>query len=213
MRTINPDCVYPETWGSGDTKSSTEWMGALTTGSLFEGCTVLDYGCGGGRLANYLSMRLEHFTYFGLEPAHGDGPANIQFAKHHFADERTTFDLIGSYTEIEAIKQADLVVLGSVFTHLLYEDSCVLLSRFLPVLFRGGRVVASVFVGESYELEGISNLYGCPSCYSKVTWSAEQLDALCYEIVGEFVAQGVNHHTVISVTGSRCPHGSIPQSS
>lgn len=107
---------------------------------------------------------------------------------------------------MEAIRRADIVVLGSVLTHLIYEDALTVMGRFLPVWRRGGKAIMSVFLGDRYELQGDSRMYGCPNCYYKVVWTRDQLAVFDCEATGEFLAQQENLHrifVIFVVTGLR----------
>lgn len=199
MRVINENEINHERWGTGDKIGSEQWMTAVAGKMLFEGMKVLDYGCGGGRLCNYISKHISDFKYYGLEPCYGDGPSHIEFAKEHYQDPRVTFDFIGSYTEIEALKEVDRVVMGSILAHLLWEDAWVILNKFRPVLDRGGKVIATVFIGPEYKTFGIPDRYGCKNFFSYVHYTEQQLKALSYREAGTFLAQGKHVHHVIEI--------------
>ena len=204
MRAINETVIDWSRWGTGDPAGSELWLTALVSPEhLKEDMVVLDYGCGGGRLCNYLSKRLQNFTYFGLEPPYGDGPDAIRFAREHFADPRVVFDFIGSYSELEAIKKADCVVMGSVLTHLTFEDGMITLDKFRTVADRSGKIFASVFLGQEYELRPPMNYCGCPNCYAAVILTHSQLNKLQYEITGTFLAQGIHLHHILKIVGFR----------
>ncbi len=202
---INESVIDFGTWGSGDSQSSEEWLSALVDNAIEmrEGLCVLDYGCGGGRLCNYLSKQLEKFSYYGLEPAYGQGPAYLNFARSHFNDPRVVFDYIGSPTEIHAIKNADYVVLGSVLTHMPYEDAIIVMDKFRSVVAGGGKIVASVFIGDRYVCLGTNCMYGSPNFYSLVHYTPAQLGIWEYDVTSTFLAQGVNLHHILSIRGYR----------
>ena len=127
-----------------------------------EGMKILDYGCGTGRYANFLSKRLKDFQYIGLEKANStqawgeisvrDGLIN---AGH---DDRFRLGFTESMLETKAIDECNVVLLLSVFTHTTIEETYRIILKLLPIVNRGGKIVFSMILGDSYQLQG--NLYG-----------------------------------------------------
>src|SRR5207248_2040734 len=127
---------------------SSLWLASLSEAmdeSFRAGMTVLDYGCGAGRYAHFLRQRLKGFRYFGLEKPGSTfkhGEKSIKIARRLFRwVPRIRFDLIGSRLESVALERADLVVLGSVFTHVDLDEMQLILRKLQPVIARGGKIV------------------------------------------------------------------------
>jgi ubiquinone/menaquinone biosynthesis C-methylase UbiE len=71
LRAINDNPDEPLTYGADSAEASDNWFTALSNAagqSFCEGMVMLDYGCGCGRYANWISRRIKDFTYYGLEP-------------------------------------------------------------------------------------------------------------------------------------------------
>lgn len=117
-------------------------LGALGHEYVTEGCVLLDYGCGNAPLAVFLSGKLEKFEYFGLEP---EGSPHIESAPQH---ANIHVGYVGSQIEQEAIARADAAVLGSVFTHLEWKDSCAILDKLDPIT-KTGAVAFSCFIADA----------------------------------------------------------------
>lgn len=184
-RPVNPHPLAPPRYGADTEPKATEWMTILcaSAGEAFQhGMTVLDYGCGAGRLANFISQRTKDFIYYGIEPATA-GPyqrnrmTNLDICNLNYGGERRIrFGAIGSVTEREALDNCTLIVAGSVFTHLAYEEYLSVLKKFKPALKRGAPFVHSLLIGKAYEL-GVPKRHGIKTCYSVVTYSEEQVAA------------------------------------
>jgi SAM-dependent methyltransferase len=201
------ECLF----GSDEEPGSSLWLASLSEAmgeSFREGMTVLDYGCGAGRYAHFLRQRLKAFRYFGLEKPgstskHGEKSVKIARKLFRWAP-RIRFDLIGSRLESDAIARAEVVVLGSVFTHVDLDELQLILSKLRPVVERGGKVVFSIFIADAYRLED-KGAYGLENCYGRVWFTAEQLQGLCDKngwVATEketFVAQDVNVHRIFAL--------------
>lgn len=122
------------------------WYGCLLAALgheyVKEGFTLLDYGCGNAALAVFITGKLSKFEYFGLEP---EGSPHIHSAVSH---PNIHVGYIGSPVEDIAIGQANCVILGSVFTHLEWKDSCAILDKIQPIIRRGA-VVFSCFIADA----------------------------------------------------------------
>jgi hypothetical protein len=159
--------------GSDEEPASSEWMTVLcgAMGEHFRaGITVLDYGCGAGRLAHFVRQRMLRFSYYGVEKPgskYRHGEKSIEAAREIFGwDFRIGFDLIGSDFERRAIERADVAVLGSIFTHTDYEEMRAVLAKLAPIAKRCGIVVFSVFVDAEYPLENPGS-YGMKDAYAR----------------------------------------------
>jgi cyclopropane fatty-acyl-phospholipid synthase-like methyltransferase len=167
--------------GCEDEPLSSLWCAALAQamGEAYrERMKLLDYGCGYGRFFNFLSGRLENFTYYGLEVADsetGHGQSCIQFAADSFgSDPRGRFALIGSELEREALTTVDTVLLGSIFTHLSFAAFEKLFGKCMPVIERKGTIVFSIVLADRYSCDGPGK-YGMKSCYRETRYTRQQL--------------------------------------
>ncbi|MEO9529066.1 class I SAM-dependent methyltransferase [Roseibium sp.] len=165
--------------GCDDEPVSSLWCACLAQAMgphYREGMTVLDYGCGFGRFFNFLTGRLNDFRYYGLEvegtpSKHGD--ACLDYAGRTFGgDPRARFGAIESALEAQAIREADVVLLGSVFSHIDRAMMDAIFRKFLPVTDAGGAVVFSVMIGDSYAATGPGFLLDMgPAFYQTVTYT------------------------------------------
>jgi SAM-dependent methyltransferase len=195
-------------FGADEEPGSSLWLASLSEAmgeSFREGIAVLDYGCGAGRYAQFLRQRLRSFEYYGLEKpgsAVQHGEKSIKTARKLFRwDRRIRFNLIGSRLEAKALSRVSVVLLGSIFTHVDFDELQRILKKMQPVLSRGGKVVFSIFLADAYRLED-KGLYGFEGCYSRVWFTEEQIQRLCdqndWAVVEKesFVAQEVNLHRI-----------------
>ncbi len=198
-------------FGTDEEPGSSLWLASLSEAageSFREEIAVLDYGCGAGRYAQFLRQRLRSFEYYGLEKpgsALQHGEKSIETARKLFRwDRRIRFNLIGSRLEAKALSRVSLVVLGSIFTHVDFDELRHILQKMRRVLSRGGKVVFSIFLADTYRLEE-KGLYGFEDCYSRVWFTQEQIQHLCDQndwVLAEkesFVAQEVNLHRIFAV--------------
>lgn len=169
-------------FGSDEEPYSSLWMASLSAamGSRFaEGMRVLDYGCGAGRYCNFLSGRLKEFTYYGVEPRDAqniDGVSTLEIAKHWFGKEpRAKFDAIEDIDLADVLTHTDVVLLGSVFTHLLFEHATQIFDTLKSILDHGIIVFSLILRDEpQYCVAGMHNL---ADCYAVAIHTWPQWDA------------------------------------
>ena len=127
---------------------------AYAMGRYFgEGVKLLDYGCGPARFCNFMSSRLKDFKYYGIEPNSEYGINCIQKAKEFYKkDRRISLGLIGDDIESESIKEADVALLCSIFTHLTIEQTESILYKLYPIIENDGIIVFSMIIGNEYEI-------------------------------------------------------------
>ncbi|MGA9422664.1 MAG: methyltransferase domain-containing protein [Rhodanobacteraceae bacterium] len=109
----------------------------LRYAGLNDGMTLVDIGCGSGRLAHVLGEKME-IHYLGtdivqslLDYAKTKCPAGYKFKLHR------------KLSVPISRASADMICAFSVFTHLLHEESYVYLEEMKTALRAGGRVVFS----------------------------------------------------------------------
>jgi SAM-dependent methyltransferase len=174
-----------------------------------EGLTVLDYGCGIGRYADFLNKKMKKFKYFGLEKSNSKnahGEKCIKIANKIFRYSRKIhFGLIDSDLEKKAIKNSDVCVLGSVFTHVDYAEVQNILTKLMPIVKNNdGIIIFSAFISDSCRYEG-PGIYGFENAYFRSYFTLDQIKNLeaKFQIKitekGSFLAQGENLHRIYSV--------------
>ncbi len=172
-----------------------------------ENFSVIDYGCGAGILANFISERLETFKYFGLEPNSGWGPSRIEVGKKYFNDSRINLGFTDSYDKIIENNKIDTVILISVFTHLVIEDCLQILDN-LKNIFKYNKdasIVFSCFTSDTPKIGSLqsninSNYYG--DSYIKLedlqNYTSENNLKLNKHM--EFTAMGGWKHEIFKIT-------------
>jgi hypothetical protein len=199
-------------FGTDAEPGSSIWLASLSEAmgdSFREGMNVLDYGSGAGRYAQFLRQRLKKFRYYGLEKPGSNvqhGEKSMKAGRKLFRwDRRIRFNLIGSQLEATALARASVVLLGSIFTHVDFSEMQDILKKFKPLVARGGKVVFSIFLADTYEIENIG-IYSLKNCYNRVWFTMEQLKGLSDEhgwALAEkesFLAQDVNLHRIFALT-------------
>jgi ubiquinone/menaquinone biosynthesis C-methylase UbiE len=109
----------------------------LTYAGLRSGMSIIDYGCGSGRLAHALAGKL-NVEYLGidvvdalLQYAASKSPQDFKFVKHQELNVPVVSDV------------ADMICAFSLFTHLLPAESYIYIQDMHRVLKKGGRLVFS----------------------------------------------------------------------
>lgn len=121
---------------------------------------IIDIGCGSGRLAYQLANYLTDGHYLGTDVV----PELLEYAKNLVDRDNFRFELTNGFVIPEQDKQADWVVLFSVFTHLMQEEIYIYLKEIKRVLKPDGKVVFSFFEFTSPGLwhifeEEVKNIY------------------------------------------------------
>lgn len=199
-------CGYE--FGSPDEPASSLWCASLLeparkSKAFDTEFALLDWGCGDGRLFNFLSRRYKKFRYFGIEQESSFGMSCLWRASASFGqDRRAMFTTADNNKASEALDKATLIILGSVATHLLEDDLRKCLSRYERVLRRGAPLVTSFFIGNAFSAF-IPGLYGNPKCHGVVTYTRPMIDAMAQSLGctavedGEFEARDGHIHRIV----------------
>jgi hypothetical protein len=181
---ICPEYKVSFEFGTPFEPESSLWCASLLDpakkAALLDGdISIADWGCGDGRLLDFICRRFKKFKYYGIEQSNAFGTSCIWRALSTFGkDRRVSIGASDSDLARKAIDSASLIILGSVATHIPIEETEGLFKLFLSALDRGAKIIASFFVGDSYTLE-MSGLYGKKDCYIKVTCTQSQIEDLC----------------------------------
>lgn len=172
-----------------------------------EGFKVVDYGCGAGILANFISERLVDFTYFGLEPSTGWGPKRLQTGREYLNDPRVSFGFVESYGEIVQNTSIDSVILISVFTHLTIQDTLEILQNLLQIFKHNSKasIVFSCFTSQESRVSELQT--NINSNYYRDSYiQLNDLQHFCNENKlkltkhMDFVAMGGWNHEIFKIT-------------
>ena len=109
--------------------------------------SLLDFGCGVGRLALQAIPYLASGRYLGLDisPTMIDGARKfVRERLHGIPSDRYRFDVNDGEDFARGNDPFDMICAYSVFTHMEAEDTYRYLCRFFALLRPGGKVVASV---------------------------------------------------------------------
>lgn len=171
-----------------------------------EGFKVLDYGCGAGILGNFISARLQNFTYYGLEPNTLHGNERIGLAKQCIDDKRFTFGHIETDFDLISKQELDTIVLISIFTHMTEDDISTVLDSLQSVFSRNPKasIVFSCFIDQESRVETLQShiwerFYGRSFITSKFLthYCSENNLKLTHHM--DFVAQGGHVHSIIKI--------------
>ena len=204
---VNPSYHCGWAFGTPDEPASSIWCASLLeplrkTGYLNSEFSALDFGCGDGRLFNFLSRRYKKFQYFGIEQDNTFGWSCLRSASASFGkDSRACFAAVGSPKAAEAIDKATFVVLGSVATHLKEKELLKCLAPYQGALRRGAPLVASFFVGKAFSAFS-PGIYDNPECYTAVTYTSPMVNDIARALgcgatqEEEFVAKDGHLHRI-----------------
>jgi cyclopropane fatty-acyl-phospholipid synthase-like methyltransferase len=115
--------------------------------SFREGMKILDFGCGVGRYAIFMSYHLKEFRYLGTD-------ISIQLERWRgecdqmSRDQRVRFAKIFTEEEEKAIRSASVILALSVYTHLDHGEFEKAIARFKPSIVNGCVFVFSLFMNE-----------------------------------------------------------------
>lgn len=171
-----------------------------------EGYKILDYGCGAGILGNFISARLQNFTYYGLEPDTQHGHERIGLAKQYLTDERFTFGYIETDFGIISKQELDSVILISIFTHMTEEDIRIALDSLQNIFINNPKasIVFSCFLDQESRVESLQS-HIWDRFYGRSFITKDFLIQYCSEnslnLVQhmDFVAQGEHVHSIIKL--------------
>ena len=172
-----------------------------------EGFRILDYGCGAGILGNFISSRLQDFTYYGLEPSTNHGRERIELANQHLADSRLTFGLIDEDFKSITQEKLDSVILISIFTHMLAQDIESVLNSLQIVLDTNPKanIIFSCFLDSVARVEN-PEPHIWERFYGKSFITLQFLEEYCssknLKLVHhmDFIAQGDHKHSIIKIS-------------
>ena len=157
------------------------WMWSLySAAGISEYDTILDYGCGYAGLANFISGMIQNFKYYGMEIKGSESNESFENNKRLYSnDNRISLGYIGSDIEREALKESNIVILGSIFTHLKWGDFERVMAKFEGIIEEDGEVVFSVFLDDKYRVNGDGGVYGVLNCYALVYYTKQELNEFC----------------------------------
>jgi SAM-dependent methyltransferase len=175
-------------WGANNEPWSSIWLSALSDplGDLFkDGLSIIDYGCGGGRYLDFLGQRLNSFTYYGLEKQSSKNTSTINELSEYFKDfDEVNFGFVDGDLGAEALKNADAIILGSIFTHLEFDNGSEdnsFVSICDKLINNNCATVFSAFIHDKYGLCGPDNMYGIENCYGKVFYTLKMIEDYCVD--------------------------------
>lgn len=172
-----------------------------------ENFSIIDYGCGAGILANFISERLDSFKYFGLETNTTWGSVWTERGKKYFNDPRVNFGFIDSYNEIIENNKIDNVVLISVFTHLLIDDCFQILDNLKNIFDynKDASIIFSCFTSDPPwvgNLQSNINFNYYSESYIKLKDLQDYTNKNYLKLTKhmDFIAQGNYKHEIFKIT-------------
>lgn len=137
---------------------------------LEDGCTILDYGCGGNNspLKDNLFSRYDDCFYYGLDHISVITRTDTESYSLRPLDEFKTL-----------CADVDAVVCGSVFTHLDWEHIKEVLDSCSPLFENGGQLGFSTFLGEVYCTQKPNYYFAQQFTYGQVIVPVEYYENYC----------------------------------
>lgn len=96
-------------------------------------------------------------------------------------DSRIKLGFIGDEIEKNAIDNANMALLLSIFTHTTIEETKNILKKLLPIVERNGIIIFSMILGNKYSPLG-ANAYGFKDSYGVVYNTQLQVNQLVKEL-------------------------------
>jgi len=172
-----------------------------------EGISILDYGCGAGILANFISERLNNFYYYGLDTNSNHGKERISIAKNYLNDPRLYFGTIENELKNILNNKIDAILLISVFTHLPILEIYKILDNLKDVFVKNknSSIIFSCFISNKEKLidhlpEIWENFYGISFIKEKQLVDYCNNNNLKLKKQSIFVAQGNHEHHIYEIT-------------
>lgn len=106
---------------------------------LRDGMSIVDLGCGSGRIAKYIGKRMHDVEYLGIDVV----PELLDYARSQ-TPEHFRFVLNHELAIPAPDNSADFLFAFSVFTHLLHEESIIYLDHARRVVRPGGLIVFTI---------------------------------------------------------------------
>ena len=171
-----------------------------------EGVSILDYGCGAGILANFISERLKDYTYYGLEINSEHGIERLDIAKKYLTDDRNYFGLINEDLRSVLKNKIDCVVLISIFTHLKIDAVKDIIFNLKPLFEtnREAKIIFSCFIAEedtvhNYQPEISEGFYGVSFIRETDLVNCCNDNNLKLSKCSDFIAQGDHVHNIFVI--------------
>lgn len=179
-------------------------------GSQFkDGISVIDWGCGYGRFLNHMILqKINGFTYYGFDvPSIHNGDVLIPCNKEMYSKYSNAF--FGFINDKDLVEQAwdvcDIVILGSVFTHITVEAAQAFIHKCDSILHKeNGMIVFSLIMRDKYHVAG--PYYNYEGAFGEVHYTNTEIELLKadnkHQIkkINKFVTDGSIEHTIFKLT-------------